>query len=222
MWSGKCRWPLALCATAAVATLVLCGGRTAQARPMLIESWEGSANGWVTSAENPTWSITGTPTSPGVTDGLTSLQLSGSAALTYGQLLDGPSSTSLTALLADATTISVDVYNTDIAQYGFFQQWTMVLNGGGLGYHSLDGFSYSQTGATGEKTLTWSLTPADRATLAANTGVATQIIFQTGSGGSGGSMWLDNLRAEVPEPATASLLALGAAPVIAARRRGRR
>ena len=211
-------WASALMLPVAVAS------RSVAATSQVIESWEGSANGWTTSSENSAYSIVGPVTTPGVTDGANSLQIDGTANLTYGQLLDGPSTTDNTALLATANSVSIDVYNTDIGLFGGFQQWSLVLNGGGLGYHSVDGFSYSQTGATGEKTLTWTLADADRATLAANLATATQIIFQVGSGGNAGdarSIYIDNLRADLPEPGAIGLASVAALAALV-RRRGRR
>ncbi|MGB7159515.1 MAG: PEP-CTERM sorting domain-containing protein [Tepidisphaeraceae bacterium] len=184
---------------------------------VLLESWENSANGWVTTTEQPTYSIAGFSTSAGVTDGSFSMIISGTAAPSYGQLFRGPQTTDVTNALANAQSVSVDVLAD--ASFGF-QQWSLILNGGGLGYTSVDGFSFSQSPTLGtQSTLTWNLTPAMRATLAANPTVATEIIFQIG-GGAGGTMHVDNLRfTAVPEPATAGWLGIAATAWILRRRR---
>jgi len=196
----------------------------AQAVTVLIESFENGADGWATSPENAPWSVAGNPTTPGATDGTKSLQLSGDKPLSYGQLFFSPVSVANTTLLGNSSSISIDVFNNDIGQYGGFQQWTVSINQfGGIGYQSVDGFSYSQTGATGEKTLTWTIPAAIANGLLANPTLATSIHFQVGSGGDGvttRSMFVDNVRVEaVPEPATLGLAAASGCLAAARRRR---
>jgi hypothetical protein len=195
-------------------------GLAAEARgAVLLESWENTANGWVTTSEQPTYAVGGFSTTSGVTDGTYSITLAGTAAPNYGQMFRGLQTTTLTGQLATAQSVSVDV----LADSSFgYQQWSLILNGGGLGYFSVDGFSFNQSPVLGaESTLTWTITPATRATLAANPTAATQIIFQVG-GGAPGSMQLDNLRfTPVPEPAAAGALSLLAGVVLSrVRRRG--
>jgi hypothetical protein len=183
------------------------------ATPVVIESWETGANGWAASPENAAWSIAGN-SATGATDGTQSLQLSGNAPLSYGQLFFSPLSVANTTLLGNGASLSIDVFNDDIGQFGFFQQWTASVNQpGGGGYDSLDGFSYSQTGATGQKTLTWAIPALIANDLLSNPALPTSIHFQVGSGGDTGtvrSIFVDNVRIEpVPEPAM-----LGLAPLV--------
>jgi len=135
----------------------------------------------------------------------------------------GPFLLSNTTALAQAQSVSVDV----LADPSFgFQQWSLITNGGTLGYHSVDGFTFSQSPILGqESTLTWNISAADSAVYAADAASNTpiQLIFQVG-GGAGGTMRLDNLRfTAVPEPASASLLAIGSilGAAVAWRRRDR-
>jgi hypothetical protein len=205
----------AACLGATLLLLMLADGARAG---VLVESWEGSANGWVTSSENASYSITGTDSSNGVTNGSTSLAVTGSAGPSYGQMLDSPFSMSNTTTLQTAANISVDV----LAGSSFgYQQWTCVINNPETGYASLDGFSFSQSPVLGtESTLTWTIPAAVHNALVASPN-ASQIIFQVGGGG-GGTMYLDNLQvpAQVPEPATIGVLVLSG--VFGFLRRGQR
>jgi len=203
----------------AFALVVLTMVSTRSASAQLIESWENSADGWVTTSENPTYVIGGFSTTTGVTDQAYSMSVTGSAGPGYGQMLRGPNSLFNTQTLANASSVKVDV----LADPSFgFQQWTLVVNGGTLGYHSVDGFSFSQSPVLGtESTLTWNISAADRAAYAADAllGTQVQLIFQVG-GGSGGTMNVDNLRAvPAPEPSIAGLMGLGAIGSMLRRRR---
>src|SRR5262249_2188967 len=155
-----------------------------------------TADGWTTTNENSTYSITGFDQINGVTNQSYSLTLTGTAGPSYGQMLRGPSLVTNASALSIAASVSIDV----LAGSSFgFQQWSLITNGGSLGYHSIDNFSFSQSPVLGqESTLTWTLSDADRQAFAAaatgNNGI--QIIFQVG-GGSGGTMYLDNLRTNV-------------------------
>src|SRR5262249_51291467 len=136
------------------------------ARATLIESWENTDGGWMTTSENPTYGIAGFDTVNGVTDQTYSLILTGTAAPGYGQMLRSPFSAAFTNDMANAQSVSVDV----LAGPSFgYQQWSLITNGGSLGYHSVDGFSFSQSPILGqESTLTWNISAADRAAYAAD------------------------------------------------------
>jgi hypothetical protein len=87
----------------------------------------------------------------------------------------------------------------------------------------VDGYSYQSVTIGAETTLTWTIPTAMQATLAANPTLATSMTFQIGGGYSAGNetMYLDNLRIidTVPEPSTIALIGLGAAGLLAIRRR---
>jgi hypothetical protein len=109
--------------------------------------------------------------------------------------------------------------------FGWFLQWTAVVDNADTGYTSLDGYSYSQSAAIGNanpKTLQWTVPAAMRATLAASTN-ATRIVFQVGGGSNGGTnntMYLDNLRTvAVPEASSVTLASLAVLLGLAARMR---
>jgi hypothetical protein len=209
--NGRARGFLLACAASLLAT----GARPARAA-VLVESWENTADGWVTSTENSTYSITGNSNTTGVTDQSYSLVVTGTASPSYGQMLDSPSTMSNTTLLATAATISVDV----LAGSSFgYQQWSCVFNNNETGYTSIDGFSFSQSPTlNSESTLTWTVPASVRTTLSTSPN-PTAVIFQVGGGG-GGTMYLDNLRiTQVPEPCAASLLSIGGAAALIRRRR---
>lgn len=200
-------------------TLAICLGVAPLASAGLIASFENDAEGWtINAAENAAYSITGFSTTEGVTDGTYSMIVEGTAAPSYGQLLVSPASTTLTAELANAMEVSIDVTAAPGA-FDWGSQWSAVINNADLGYTSLDGFGYSGfigPGASG--TLTWALTAAQRATLAGSAADST-LIFQVGGGGPG-TAYVDNVRTtEVPEPTALALLTLAAATALRGRRR---
>ncbi len=191
--------------------------QTATAQGVLVNSWENSVEGWGTLEAN--WTSGGFSTTTGVTDGTYSWMLTAAAGPDYGAAIGGTASTTLTSQLANAASVSLDVYAT--AEFGGYLQFDLTLNQqGGLGYASVDSYSYSQAAVLGsESTLTFAIPSAMRTTLAANPTLATSLNYQIGGGG-GGTIYLDNLRInEVPEPGTFALLALGAAGFLTIRRR---
>jgi Dockerin type I domain len=183
-------------AAMAVASLVLAASAAPTfATTTLIESWETGADGWTTSSENSTYTLLPNSTS-GVTDGAFSLGVTGTAAPSYGQMLDGPSTMANTTTLATAATLSIDV----LAGSSFgFQQWDLVFNNTDLGYTSVDSFSFSKSPSlNNESRLTWTIPSSITSVLATSTN-PTSIIFQIG-GGAGGTMYLDNLSITTTPP----------------------
>ncbi|HEX4122866.1 MAG TPA: hypothetical protein VH619_19800, partial [Verrucomicrobiae bacterium] len=171
----------------------------------LLNSWENSLEGW-TILETNIWSTTGFSTTTGVTAGSYSWQLTAAQGPDYGAALQGPSSTSLTAILAKTVSISLDVDVPAGGSFGYYEQWDLEVDQpGGAGNQSVDGFSYpADSNIGGNTTLTWSI-PASLATaIAANPTLPCSLVFQIGGGyNSSGTntMFLDNLRANLYGPA---------------------
>ena len=190
--------------------------QSASAQATLVDSWENSAEGWGMISAN--WTSGGYSTTTGVTQGTYSWILNAGTNPDYGGAIGGTASTALTALLANAASVSVDVYAS--GGFGGYLQFDLTLNGGGLGYTSVDGYGYSQSANLGgEKTLTFTIPSAMRTTLAANLGTATSLNYQIGGGG-GGTIYLDNLTiTAVPEPSTLALAGVAAAGLLSIRRR---
>jgi hypothetical protein len=166
---------------------------------------------------SPNWTSAGFSTTTGVTAGTYSWMLTAAASPDYAGAIGGTASTALTAELANAASVSVDVYATGFS----YMQWDLTLNqNGGLGYQSADGYSYSQSPVIGtESTLTFTISQAFRDTLAANPTLPTSLNYQIG-GGNGGTVFMDNLRiTSVPEPCTLALSGLGVVGLLLFRRR---
>ena len=195
------------------------------------ESWENTQDGWgIVSGANMT--LGGFSTTTGVTEGGYSLILDGPAAANssgngpaYQAQLGSTASTQLTYALANASSITMNVY-VPAGDFGYYLQWDLAIDQegtGGLGYQSLDGYSYSQdANIGGEATLTWTVPNSFQATLAANPTLATSMVFQIGGGFTSASdaAYLDNLTiTETPEPSTIALAGLGIAGWMAIRHR---
>jgi hypothetical protein len=165
----------------------------------LLNSWENSQEGWT--ILEPNWTTTAFSTNTGVTAGTYSWELTAASSPDYGAALQGPSSTALTTLMADASQITLDVLAPTAGSFGYYLQWDLVVSQpGGLGNVSSDGFTYSQSPSIGgpESHLTFTIPAAIRTALAANPTLPASLIFQIGGGG-GGTIYIDNLRVwEVP------------------------
>jgi hypothetical protein len=177
------------------------------AQAQLLESWENDLDGW-TLQQPYTPSFV---TTPGVTDGIYSLALTGTASPSYGQMLRSAFSSSFTTALGNATSLSFDVY-TPSGSFGNFLQFDVDVNNTDTGFVSLDGFSYPSTVIGAETTITVPVSASLSSILAASVN-PTQIIIQIGGGSSGNpqTMYLDNVRVTpAPEPGTMTLFGLGA------------
>ena len=187
------------------------------------ESWENSVDGWGTVGGNMV--INGFSTTLGVTQGSYSLVL-GDASTNgpnYAGQIGSTASTALTLDLANAASVTLDVYVPG-GDFGYYLQWDLALNQiGGLGYQSVDSYSYSQSANIGgEKTLTWTIPSAMQAILAANPTLATSMNFQIGGGftSTSDAVYLDNLTiTDVPEPSILALAGLSMAGLMMVRRR---
>jgi hypothetical protein len=190
------------------------------ARGDVIESWENPTDpldGWT--QVNP--NFTPAPSVLGVTDGVQSLQEIGTTGGNYGQIIRSPFSSTFLTQLQESKSISFD--NTSLpGAFGFFLQWDIdvVSQDGSLAFTSLDGFSYPGNGPGGTSTITIPITKADHNLLVADTSPI-QIVIQYGSGDSPGNdtFEIDNLRNDVPEPASLSLIGLSGIALLGRRRK---
>ena len=204
-------------ASLALTVVSMCLGLSAQAQTVLYnESWEDNNDGWGTvSGANMT--LGGFSTTFGVTEGNYSLILDGPASggPNYADQFASTASTALTAALANSSSVTLEVY-VPAGDFGYYLQWDLALNQqGGLGYASVDGYSYAQDATIGgETTLTWTIPASMQATLAANPTLATSVNFQIGGGftSANDAVYLDDFTiSQAPEPATLSLCGLGLA-----------
>jgi hypothetical protein len=197
----------------------------ALATNVVVESWENTTDpmdGWT----SPQGWVRSSSTTTGVTNGVQSLNMVGTAAPTYGQMLRSPFVQAYTTDLGMASAISWDVtnvYTNGAGSTGYYQQWDIDIYNADVAPSgmSLDGYNYQGVNTTGLTTLTVPISSSLASALAASSN-PTQIVFQVGGGNSAGNdqFWIDNLNITVaPEPASAALLGLGALPLLAARRR---
>ena len=80
-------------------------------------------------------------TTIGVTDGNYSLALTGTDYPSYGQMLQLPYSTNLTALLADCISISLSVY-VPAGAFNNILQFDWDIDNADTGYQTLEGYIY--------------------------------------------------------------------------------
>jgi len=107
-----------------------------------LESWENTLDGWVMNpgGQNNAYTYAfGTTT--GVTDGSYCLALTGTDYPSYGQMLATPSSTNLTALLADCASISLSVY-VPAGAFNNILQFDWDIYNADTGYQTLEGYIY--------------------------------------------------------------------------------
>ena len=164
----------------------------------LLESWENTLDGWTVNGAGYTASFS---TAYGVTDGSYSLALTGTQSPNYSVMLYSQHTTDLTALLANSTSICVDVYSPAGSFAGYLQFSIEIYNpdvtyGGASGYVSLDGYTYPGVPTNGvESTITIPI-PADIQAQLAGSPNATGLYFQIGGGFTTGNetMYLDNLQ----------------------------
>ncbi|MGO8838151.1 MAG: PEP-CTERM sorting domain-containing protein [Limisphaerales bacterium] len=192
----------------------------------LIESFENTLDGWqVPPSYNPQpafGAVSGFSTTTGVTAGSYSLSITGTGGSgpNYSQILASPSSMLLTATLADAASVSFDVY-TPPGSFGYYLQFDVDINNADTGFVSLDGYSYIGTAIGAETTITVPVSPSLQTALGASSN-PTSMDFQVGGGYTAGNetLFIDNILATpVPEPSTLAIAGLGAAPLLLFRRR---
>lgn len=196
------------------------------AQSVLVNSWENSTEGW--GVQQAAFQSDGFSTTLGVTDGTYSWAIGATSANTstgpnYANMLGGTASVGNTALLANATSVSFDIY-APAGSFGGFLQFDLAYNNSILGYNSVNGYSYLGISPDGaEHTITFAITPALNASFAANPSSTTSFNIQIGGGFSSPATEvfnIDNLRVmEVPEPGTLALAGLGTAGLILFRRR---
>ena len=181
-----------------------------------LESWENTLDGWTVDplGKNPTY--TGSfNTTNGVTDGSYSLALTGLTYPNYAQLLSTPTSTNLTALLADCVSVSISVYVPSNA----FANWLCfdfdVANADVIyagynnipGYVSLNGFNnyvpaYSG-GGNWQTNISVPMPAGIAAQLALSTNPTTLYIQIGGSDTiSNETMYLDSFQIHLPPDGT--------------------
>ena len=172
----------------------------------MLNSWENSTEGW--SILESAWTSDGFSTSNGVTQGTYSWALT-ATGVDYGATLQGPSSTSLTALLENAASLSMDVQvGTNGAGFGYGLQIDLrVSQPGGVGTISMDTGNYPGDVGSGDfnqTTVSWTITQAVRTALQNYPHLPCSLILAVGGGG-GGTMYIDNLRVTATTPVQGAL-----------------
>lgn len=180
------------------------GISAAQAQTVQIASWENSYDGW-SILETGNWSSLGFSSTTGVTSGTYSWGLS-ATSVDYGPTLQGPSSTANTLLMANANTVSLDIYVTG-GDFSWGMQWDLEVNQpGGAGTISVDGYNYPGDDYgpfNTEMTISWPVSQAVRSALDANPSLPTYLTISCGGGGAG-TVYIDNLRVtKIPQVQTA-------------------
>ena len=171
---------------------------------VLLESWENNHDGWSIIANQTTggggiWTDDGFSTSY-ATQGTYSWELVAkitSSGPNYGPTLQGPSTTAMTLLMANASSVSMDIAVPECGDFGWDMQWDLEINQpGGARTISVDGFSYPGDAAIcGSTTMTWPVSQAARTALDAYPSLPTYLTFSIGGGSSGGNStaYIDNI-----------------------------
>ncbi len=161
----------------------------------MLNSWENSTEGW-SILETTAWTSTGFSTTNGVTQGTYSWTLT-ATSVDYGPTLQGPSSTNLTLLMANADSLSMDIQlSSNAPAFGFGVQIDLEVNQpGGAGTISVDGYTYpgGVFGNFNQTTISWTVSQATRTALNAYPNLPCYLTLSVG-GGAGGKMFIDNLR----------------------------
>jgi hypothetical protein len=165
----------------------------------LVNSWENSLEGW-SILETGTWTSVGFSTAKGVTQGSYSWELN-TTGVDYGSTLQGPASTNLTLLMANAASVTMTlVVGTNAPQFNWGIQIDLAVNQpGGVGFMSVDGGNYPgdvysphlTDGST--NLLTWPVSQAVRTALDQYPNLPVSLVFSFGGGG-GGTVFIDNLQ----------------------------
>jgi len=189
--------------------MLAAGISSAPAQIIPIDSWENSNEGW-TVVNTSDYALGGFSTTAGVTAGKYSLIVNNLAGNyiwdTSGKSpdLQSASSAALTQILMRTSTLSVDVY-VPAGNFG----WGLVFNffvnqPNGAGIMSISNTWGLAANLGGQTTLTMTVPASIRQALMANPTLPSSLLFTTGGGGAG-TMYLDNLRANLQPPAQASL-----------------
>jgi hypothetical protein len=169
----------------------------ARASSVLIESWENTLDGWQApspdgnnSSYTPSFSTT-----TGVTNGNYSLAMTGTAAPDYSIMLNSPYSMTLTNTLAEATSVSLDVFAPS-GSFGGALGIDMDIGNTATGFVSLDGYDYQSPTIGTESTITVPISSSLASELATS-GDPTQFYIQVGGSYTPGNetIYFDNLRA---------------------------
>jgi hypothetical protein len=188
----------------------------------LLESWEGSWDGWTTLNPNDVNASLNNSSSYGVTDGNYSLAVTSPGPEDpYNPILFelfSQAQSSYTTALASSSALTLDVY-TPPGSFGNNLTIYMVIYNSDLG---VSGLLNPETTTIGqETTLTFDIPSAAAAILAASSNT-TRIEIE-GVGGftaRNETAYLDNLQTvAIPEPATLEWVGLGAAGILVMRRR---
>ena len=175
-----------------------------------LNSWEDSYEGWSV-ADTADWSFGPLSTTTGVTAGLYSLAVTNKTGnFLWDQTgatpdLQGPSSTDLTALLANATNVMMDVNIPNTGDFGWGIGFSLYLNQpGGAGLVIVDQWNNWMSAGPSSATLTFIIPASVRTALLNNPTLPCSLRLATGGGGPG-TMYIDNLRATLLPPAPANL-----------------
>ncbi len=165
----------------------------------LVNSWENSLEGW-SILETGAWTSVGFSTAKGVTQGSYSWELN-TTGTDYGPTLQGPASTDMTMLMANADSVTMTlVVGTNAPQFNWGIQIDLeVSQPGGVGTMSVDGGNYPggifgdslTNGST--NILTWPVSQAVRTAFNEHPNLPVSLIFSFGGGG-GGTVFIDKLQ----------------------------
>ena len=174
-------------------------GITVAQSQTLLNSWENSLEGW-SIIETGTWTSVGFSTTKGASQGSYSWELS-ATGVDYGATLQGPSSASLTLLMANADTVTMTlVVGPNAPQFNWGIQIDLGITIPGVVTNmSLDGGIYPGGIFGGSLTdgstnlVTWPITQAARTFLNSYPNLPASLVISFGGGG-GGNVFIDKLQ----------------------------
>ncbi len=176
----------------------------------MINSWEYSYEGWSV-ADTADWAFGPLSSTTGVTAGLYSLVVSNTTGnFLWDQTgatpdIQSSTNTTLTALLAQATNVMMDVDIPNTGDFGWGIGFSLYLNQpGGVGLVILDQWNNWMSAGPSSATLTFMIPESVRTGLINNSTLPCCLRLATGGGGPG-TMYIDNLRAGLLPPTPANL-----------------